>query len=113
MSGVWPCESAGPWHHRKVYDVLKQSRAPKNTGQKLTFVLPADHPAGTVSVVGTFNDWTPGAHVLKKRSNGTASATITVPEGTTVHFRYLGENGVWFDEPEADVITDEGSLVTV
>lgn len=93
--------------------MLKQSRAPKNAGQKLTFSLPADHPAGTVSVVGTFNDWTPGAHVLKKRNNGTASATVTVPAGSTVRFRYLGENGLWFDEPDADVITPEGSLVQV
>lgn len=93
--------------------MLKQARAPKNTGRKLTFALPADHPAGTVSVVGTFNDWTPGAHVLRKRSNGTASTSVTVPTGTVVRFRYLGENGVWFDEPDADTVTDEGSLVQV
>ena len=94
--------------------MLKQSRAPKNAGQRLTFVLPADdHPAGTVSVVGTFNDWTPGAHVLRRRSNGTTSTSITVPAGTTVHFRYLGENGHWFDDPDADLITEQGSHVQV
>lgn len=91
--------------------MIKQARAPKNAGRRLTFVLPADHPAGTVSVVGTFNDWTPGKHVLRRRANGTATATVTLPEGTTAHFRYLGENGQWFDEPDADVITQEGSLV--
>jgi hypothetical protein len=93
--------------------VLKQSAAPKNTGKRLTFALPADHPSGNVSVVGTFNDWTPGAHVLRRRSNGTMSASVTVPSGATVRFRYLGENGLWFDEPDADQITSEGSLVQV
>ena len=90
--------------------MIKQSRAPKK-GRKLTFVLPADHPAGTISVVGTFNDWTPGEHVLRKRSNGTVSASVTVPEGTSVRFRYLGENGQWFDDPDADAVTADGGLI--
>ena len=51
--------------------------------------------------------------VLRRRSNGTASAAITVPPGTTVHFRYLGENGNWFDDPDADAITEQGSLVSI
>lgn len=93
--------------------MLKQSAAPKNAGKRLTFALPADDSSGAVSVVGTFNDWTPGAHVLRRRSNGTMSASVTVPSGTTVHFRYLGENGHWFDEPDADLVTSEGSLVQV
>jgi hypothetical protein len=28
-----------------------------------------------------------------------------------VHFRYLGENGLWFDDPDADTITDTGGVV--
>ncbi|KAE8763294.1 isoamylase early set domain-containing protein [Georgenia thermotolerans] len=91
--------------------MIKQSRAPRGAGRKLTFALPADHPAGTVSVVGSFNDWTPGVHVLRRRSNGTKSVTVTVPEGTPVVFRYLGENGQWFDDPDADALTHEGGLV--
>ena len=91
--------------------MLKRTKTKKSAEQKLTFVLPADEPAGPVSVVGNFNDWTPGVHTLRKRSNGTRSASITVPAGTTVHFRFLGSGGHWFDEPEADAITHEGSLV--
>ncbi|WP_341358518.1 isoamylase early set domain-containing protein [Georgenia sp. M64] len=92
--------------------MIKQSTAPA-AGRKLTFALPADHPAGVVSVVGTFNDWTPGAHVLKRRSNGTMSVAVTVPAGTDVHFRYLGENGTWFDDPDADRIAADGGYVTL
>ena len=94
--------------------MLKTSKTPRQTrSRRLTFILPADHPAGTVSVVGTFNEWRPGTHVLKKRSNGTMSATVDVPEGSLVQFRFLGEGGWWFDEPDADQITHEGSVVRV
>ena len=36
--------------------MLELSRAPESTELVLTFTLPADEPAGVVSVVGNFND---------------------------------------------------------
>jgi 1,4-alpha-glucan branching enzyme len=93
--------------------VIKLSRKALTGARKLTFALAADEPAGTVSVVGTFNDWTPGAHVLKKRSNGTRSVVVTVPAGSSVCFRYLGENGQWFDDPDAELVTADGGHLTV
>ncbi|MFV0460584.1 MAG: isoamylase early set domain-containing protein [Actinomycetales bacterium] len=84
----------------------------KATDPKVTFVLPAAEPLGRVSVVGDFNDWTPGTHELKKRSNGTRSVSVALPKGSTVRFRYLAENGVWFDDPEAEV-SAEGSVLSV
>jgi len=74
----------------------------ENKGDKvhLTFVLPADEPQGRVSVVGDFNEWTPGMHTLVKRSNGTRSVKVAVPPGASYEFRYLGERGLWFDDPE-------------
>jgi hypothetical protein len=56
-------------------------------------------------VVGSFNDWNPFAHPLRRRANQTRSAAVTVPAGSTLHFRYLAEGGVWFDDdtlPDAD-----------
>jgi len=91
--------------------VLKKSRSAATC--TLTFALPSSAVDGTVSVVGTFNDWTPGAHPLRRRSNGTASTSVKVPVGTTVRFRYLGENGLWFDDADADEITVDGSVVLV
>ncbi|WP_448072731.1 isoamylase early set domain-containing protein [Georgenia yuyongxinii] len=93
--------------------MIKQSRPSQDGSRKVTFALPGNHLAGTISVVGTFNDWTPGVHVLRRRSNGTISTTITVPAGSDVRFRYLGENGVWFDDPDADALSHEGGLVRV
>ena len=52
-----------------------------------------------------------GADLLKKRSNGTMSATVTVPSDYIVAFRYLGENGTWFDETEADFVDAGASVI--
>jgi hypothetical protein len=104
-----PRESVAP-------PVLKMSRPTPSATRTLTFSLPAtvlDGPDGAVSVVGTFNDWTPGQHPLRRRSNGTSSASVTVPVGQTVRFRYLGAQGRWFDDADADEITADGSVVRV
>lgn len=73
-------------------------RAKEVGATRVTFCLPADEPAGPVSVVGDFNDWQPGEHVMVRRSNGMRSVAVLLPPGETVRFRYLGENGVWFDD---------------
>ena len=86
---------------------------PNGTTAKISFVLPDDVHDGAVSAVGTFNDWTPGAHKLVRRKNGTRSVTITVAKGQSLKFRYLGEGGIWFDDEDAQAITSEGSLITV
>jgi 1,4-alpha-glucan branching enzyme len=92
--------------------VIRRSKVAKTGDVKLTFTLPPDQPNGDVSVVGTFNDWTPGKHRLVKRTNGTRSVSVTVPAGATVRFRYLGQHGHWFDEPDADSVDHEGSVLT-
>jgi 1,4-alpha-glucan branching enzyme len=80
------------------------------TGVTVTFALD-DTVTGSVSVVGDFNDWTPGAHVLRKRSNGTRSVSVTLPVGRPARFRYLADGGHWFDDPQADAHDPEGSLL--
>jgi 1,4-alpha-glucan branching enzyme len=86
----------------------------KRTGRvKLTFALPLDAPEGTVSVVGDFNEWTPGRHTLVKRANGTRSVAVSLPGGTQSRFRYLGEGGHWFDDHDADHLDHQGGLLRV
>ncbi|MEA5153599.1 isoamylase early set domain-containing protein [Raineyella sp.] len=93
--------------------MLRLARDRKTDALRLTFALPADAVTGKVSVVGDFNNWTPCTHVLRRRSNGTVSAAVTVRPGSTLRFRYLGEHGHWFDDPDADHIDEHGSVVTV
>lgn len=93
--------------------MIRRTRVAKSDDVKVTFALPQDDPDGPVSVVGDFNDWTPGAHVLAKRANKTRSVAVTLPAGSVVRFRYLGEHGQWFDDPDADRIDGEGSVLEV
>jgi hypothetical protein len=64
-------------------------------------------------VVGDFNGWNPHAHPLRKRSNGARSAVVTIPAGATLHFRYLAEGGVWFDDETAGELGAQGATLTV
>lgn len=93
--------------------MLRLSRTPKTSALRLTFAIPAESAPGKVSVVGNFNNWTPGVNRLVRRSNGTMSVSIPVTPGDELHFRYLGEDGHWFDEPDADRIDHQGSTFVI
>ena len=75
-----------------------------------TFTIPATG-AAVVSVVGSFNDWTAGVHTLEPTGEGTISVTVVVAANEDLYFRYLDSDGVWFDDAEADLITEHGSVV--
>ena len=87
-----------------------KSRTPNSV--KVSFALSLDVAPNPVSVVGDFNDWDATAHPLRKRSNGTRSVTVELAEGESVQFKYLGENGDWFPEHEADgaVVNEWGEV---
>ena len=91
--------------------MIKRSRL---FGQKtrVTFALRGDQPAGDVSVVGTFNDWTPGQHRLRPRRDGTRTVSVTLPPGEH-RFRYLATGGVWFDDETADRIDEQAGVITL
>ena len=80
---------------------------------KVTFALPLDQTAGGCSVVGDFNDWEPGTHQMCRRANGTRSASVTVPRGTSIRFRYLGEDGHWFNDPDVAELEGSDSVLVV
>jgi 1,4-alpha-glucan branching enzyme len=77
-------------------------RTRRENATDITFVLPADEPAGQVSVVGDFNDWQPGTDPMTPRQDGTRAATITVPHDRQIAFRYLAQDNHWFDDDTAD-----------
>ena len=76
---------------------------------RLTFVLPENDTRRPASVVGDFNGWDPLAHPFRRRSNRSWSVAVTLPEGSTHEFRYLGEGGHWFDEePNGETVLVNG-----
>ncbi len=78
---------------------------------RVRFTLDDSHPPGEVSVVGTFNNWTPGLDSLEPDHDGTRSVVIGLAYGQRHLFRYLGPGVSWFDEREADEVTAEGSVL--
>jgi 1,4-alpha-glucan branching enzyme len=93
--------------------LIKMAKPTRNGTVRVTFELPATEPAGAVSVVGDFNGWDPYAHPLRKRGNGSRTAVVSVPAGATLHFRYLAEGGVWFDDDTAGARDAHGACLTV
>src|SRR5690349_22893515 len=77
--------------------LIKTAKPGRNGTVRVTFALPREAPGGAVSVVGDFNGWDPFAHPLRRRANGTRSATVTIPACRTLHIRYLADGGIWFD----------------
>lgn len=80
--------------------MIKRENA-KDGKVKLTFVQKYAESA-PVYVLGDFNHWSPTTNKLVKRTNGTASATITVDANQKVRFRYRNSDGVWFNDEAAD-----------
>ena len=93
--------------------MIKVAKPTRSGTVRVTFELPAAEPVGAVSVVGDFNDWDPYAHPLRKRGNGARTAVVNVPAGSTLHFRYLAEDGVWFDDETAGARDGQGACLTV
>lgn len=82
---------------------MLRRRSKKGTNQVLvTFVLPGDDPRLPATVVGEFNGWDPAAHPMRRRSNGTWSASATLEKNSRYRFRYRGEDGTWFNDDSAD-----------
>ena len=93
--------------------LIKTTKPGRDGTVRVTFALPMDEPGGAVSVVGNFNDWNPFTHPLRKRANRTRSAAVTVQAGSTLHFRYLAEGGMWFDDESVPAQDGRGAAITV
>ena len=84
--------------------MLKRKLSKDDKQVKVTFVVPHDPDLPTISVVGDFNDWDPGATPLVRRSNNTRSAAVTLKAGNRYAFRYYTEDDVWFNDDDADAM---------
>lgn len=73
--------------------------------------------AETVEIRGLNNDWQHSV-VMNKKKDGSFSAEINLPKESKHEFRYLVNNTLWLNEPEADaevpnVFGGSNSLVSI
>lgn len=81
---------------------------------RVTFKLPPGQTGeSAVSVVGDWNGWEPGRHVLAHRRDGSRSVSVTLFAGRTYRFRYLASGGRWFDDEHADGHDGQNGLVAI
>jgi 1,4-alpha-glucan branching enzyme len=92
-------------HEYRDTDMVKKQNLKKTGETRVTFALLSSDPRLPASVVGEFNGWDPLAHPFRKRTNGTYSVAVTLAPGRRYEFRYLGADGLWFDEePDGELV---------
>ncbi|MFN8429617.1 MAG: isoamylase early set domain-containing protein [Spirosomataceae bacterium] len=76
---------------------------------KVTFELSADQVQGKeVALLGDFNNWNSTDTQLKKQKGGTFKATIELPVGQELQFRYLIDGANWINDEAADKYVPSG-----
>ncbi len=81
--------------------MMKKDPVANSTKISVTFEMPAEIQAETLSVVGDFNAWDASAGLMKRRKDGVWAKTIRMAPGT-YRFRYQASDGAWYNDPAAD-----------
>jgi len=68
----------------------------------VTFTLDPRAGAQTAAVCGEWNDWSPGAGVMCRDTEGGFSLTVDLEAGRTYRFRYLLDGQRWENDWAAD-----------
>lgn len=98
--------------------MIKKEYSKTGRSCKITLDLPADVQARTASVCGEFNDWNQDANPMKRRKDGTFTASFSVKPGSQYRFRYLIDGERWENDWNADAYLPnehgtEDSVLTV
>jgi len=67
---------------------------------KVKFSFKTDE-AETIAIVGLNSDWKTSV-TMSKRKDGSFSADVNLPKDSTHEFKYLVNETLWINEPEAD-----------
>lgn len=67
---------------------------------KVKFTMSVDD-AETIEISGLNSDWQ-NTIIMSKKKDGSFSCDINLPKDTSHEFKYLVNNNIWLNEPEAD-----------
>jgi Carbohydrate-binding module 48 (Isoamylase N-terminal domain) len=90
-----------------VEDDVDKSRLDDET-VVVGFELPAAVAAGSVTVCGDFNDWSPQSHPLTRVEGGSFHTDVALPAGRRWRFRYLLDGERWENDWAADDYVPNG-----
>ena len=69
---------------------------------RVTFYLPAEVGASSVSLCGEFNSWDPAAHPMRPRKDGTFYISLSLDAGQEYRYRFLVDGERWENDWVAD-----------
>ena len=69
---------------------------------KVTFELPSQVGAETATIAGEFNNWDRQATPMKRKKDGSFSASVNLETGKEYRFRYWLDNSRWENDWKAD-----------
>jgi len=75
---------------------------------RVTFELPPDVPARSVSLCGEFNGWSPDRHRLIRRKDGRFSITVALDKDRSYRYRFLLDGERWENDWTADRYVHNG-----
>lgn len=82
--------------------MITKSFSSKGDSCKATFSVHVPSEVQHVSICADFNHWTPGSDTMSKNGIGEFSATLFLETNKRFHFKYLLDNGQWYNDSEAD-----------
>ncbi|WP_339136599.1 MAG: isoamylase early set domain-containing protein [Candidatus Electrothrix sp. GW3-4] len=69
---------------------------------RVTFKYPNQEHAGSARLAGEFNHWSTTDTPMKRLKDGSFSVTISLIAGCSYTFRYVLDESIWVNDPEAD-----------
>ncbi|MBS1574041.1 MAG: isoamylase early set domain-containing protein [Bacteroidetes bacterium] len=67
---------------------------------KVKFSFKVDN-AETIGIIGLNNDWQ-NKIIMSRKKDGTFTADVNLPKDSKHEFKYLVNETIWLNEPEAD-----------
>ena len=101
-----PGSAGGRKPGRAEAEVIKSRKAKGRAS--VTFTLEPSVDAQTAAVCGEWNDWSPGADLMRRDAEGGFSLTVDLDAGRAYRFRYLLDGQRWENDWAADAYQPNG-----
>jgi 1,4-alpha-glucan branching enzyme len=98
--------------------MIKKTYSKDGKTCRITFTIPAGNGGEKAYLCGDFTEWEKTCVPMKRRKDGSFTASATLKAGQTYYFRYLLDDAHWVNDETADGYTPnpfgtDDCLVTV